>query len=223
MFLSIRRSRFRRLMSLLRLPYSLDLVYTVSSLLMLLCMPEASFFSFPLSTLLCCGEGFAAPYFGVSFRWGLYDAMSYAFGHRLYLDWSVLDLWREAMQILFSPQLQSLWRDGIVFVLWVVLLCNHVTFQVHWDVFVETLTLVWRSIRETDSFQTSMMQNSVDELLAMQRFQVNGRPTKVPCILNVIWCPPPPGWLKVNMNWQLFEARVLLIGAGVFRTCKASS
>ena len=62
---------------------------------------------------------------------GLWDAMSYTFGHRLYLDGSVLDLWQEAMQNSFNTQLQSLWQIGIVSVLWIAwLIRNHATFRV---------------------------------------------------------------------------------------------
>ena len=69
---------------------------------------------------------------------GFVGAMS-TFWHRLYLDESVLDLWREAMHMSFSTELRSLWRDGIVFVLCVWLLRNHATFQRRWAIFAEAL------------------------------------------------------------------------------------
>ena len=64
------------------------------------------------------------------------------------------------------------------------------------------------------------MHNSIDELLALQRLQVDGRTTKALCILEIIWCPPLPGWLKVNMDGAAFGGPSLAGCAGVFRTCR---
>ena len=59
--------------------------------------------------------------------------------------------------------------------------------------FVAGLVLVWWSIREADSLQTGIMQNFIDELLALQRLQADGHPIKVLLVLEVIWHPHPPG------------------------------
>ena len=45
-------------------------------------------------------------------------------------------------------------------------------------------------------------------------------PTKPPHILEVIWCPPTPSWLKVNMNGEAFGGPDLAGCAGIFRTCR---
>ncbi|KAK1569300.1 hypothetical protein Q3G72_035134 [Acer saccharum] len=48
------------------------------------------------------------------------------------------------------------------------------------------------------------MKNSVDELQTLQRLHVSGRPSKASRILEVNWCPPPPGCLKVNTDGAAF-------------------
>ena len=80
--------------------------------------------------------------------------------------------------------------------------------------------LVWHSIREADLLQTDMMQNSIDELLALQRLRVDGHPAKALRVLEVIWRPPPPGWLKVNTEEATSEGPGLAGCASIFCTCR---
>ena len=49
---------------------------------------------------------------------------------------------------------------------------------------------------------------------------MDGRPTKAPHDLEIIWCPPPLSWLKVYTNGLTFGGPCLLGYAGVFRTCR---
>ncbi|KAK3199937.1 hypothetical protein Dsin_023352 [Dipteronia sinensis] len=52
------------------------------------------------------------------FARGLWDAVSSTFSHKLKLDGICLDLWHEAMMVVFSTQLKALWRvntDGDAF------------------------------------------------------------------------------------------------------------
>ena len=91
-FLSIRGSRSEWLISLLRVLFSLGMFYTTSYLLMLLCMPGASFL-FSLLTLFCLEEDLQHLLLKCPFVRDLWYIVSFAFGHRLYLDGPVLDLW----------------------------------------------------------------------------------------------------------------------------------
>jgi len=84
--------------------------------------------------------------------------VSSAFGHRLNLDGPVLNFWKEKMRISFSTQRQSLWRAGIIFVLWVVwLLYDHATFQGRRAIFAGAFALTCRFIREMDSLHIGTM------------------------------------------------------------------
>ena len=49
---------------------------------------------------------------------------------------------------------------------------------------------------------------------------MDGRPAKVPRVLEIIWCPPPTGWLKVNTNGAVFEGLTLASYVIVLRTCR---
>jgi len=68
-------------------------------------------FIFPSCCRLCSAaeEDLCHFFLECPFVRGLWEAMSFAFRHRLYLD-ELVDLRREAMQISFSTQFQSLWQ-----------------------------------------------------------------------------------------------------------------
>ncbi|KAK3229339.1 hypothetical protein Dsin_001220 [Dipteronia sinensis] len=152
---------------------------------------------------------------------GLWDAVSSTFGHKLKLDGTYLDLWQDAMRVVYSTQLKALWRVSIITVFWVVwFLRNQVTFEGDKPVFADALSLIWRSVREADSLQSGIMKNSVDELQTLHRLHVSGRPPKDPHNLEVNWRPPPPRCLKVNTDEAAFGSPGLTGCAGVFRTCR---
>ena len=44
------------------------------------------------------------------------------------------------------------------------------------------------------------MRNCMDDLLILHRFGLQGRPSKAPVIKSVVWTPPAPGWIKVNID-----------------------
>ncbi|KAK2643687.1 hypothetical protein Ddye_018882 [Dipteronia dyeriana] len=87
-------------------------------------------------------------------------------------------------------------------------------------VFADALSLLWSSVRETNSLQSGIMKNSVDELQILQRLHVSGRPPKAPRILEVNWRPPPSGCLKGNRDEAAFGSPGLAGCAGVFCTCR---
>ena len=49
---------------------------------------------------------------------------------------------------------------------------------------------------------------------------MNGCPTKAQRVLEVIWPPTPPGWLKINMDGASFGGPRLTGCVGVFRICR---
>ncbi|KAK2649696.1 hypothetical protein Ddye_017185 [Dipteronia dyeriana] len=152
---------------------------------------------------------------------GLWDVVSSTFGHKIKLDGTCLDLWQEAMRVVFSTQLKTLWQVSIITVFWVVwFFRNQATFEGGKIVFVDALSLLWRSVREANSLQSGTMKNSVDELQILQRLHVSGRPLKAPHVLEVNWCPPSSGCLKVNTDGAAFGSPGLAGCAEVFRTCK---
>ena len=53
--------------------------------------------------------------------------------------------------------------------------------------------LIWRIFREADLLQSGTMHNSIQDLMIPQQLHVSSRPSNAPQILEVTWCPPPPG------------------------------
>ncbi|KAK2650254.1 hypothetical protein Ddye_017743 [Dipteronia dyeriana] len=113
---------------------------------------------------------------------GLWDVVSSTFSHKFKLD-----------------------------VFWVVwFLQNQATFEGGKPIFIDVFSLIWRSVHEADSLQFGTMKNSVDELQTLQRLHVSGHPSKAPRILEVNWCPPLSGCLKVNMDGAAFGSSDLV-------------
>ncbi|KAK2657980.1 hypothetical protein Ddye_011032 [Dipteronia dyeriana] len=152
---------------------------------------------------------------------GLWDVVSSTFGHKLKLDGTCFDLWQEVMRFVFSTELKTLWQVSIITVFWVVwFFRNQSTFEGGKIIFVDALSLLWRSVREADSLQSGTMKNSVDELQILQRLHVSGRPPKAPRILEINWRPPPSSCLKVNTDEAAFGSPGFAGCAGVFRTSR---
>ncbi|KAK0578736.1 hypothetical protein LWI29_015418 [Acer saccharum] len=150
------------------------------------------------------GEDLRHLFLDYPFVRGLWDAVSSTFSHKLKLDGSCLDLWQEAMRVVFSTQLKALWQVSIIMVFWVVwFLRNQATFEGDKPIFANALSLIWRSVRET-----------------LQRLHISSRPPKAPRILEINWRPPPPGCLKVSTDGAAFGSPGLAGCAEVFRTCR---
>ncbi|KAK0599983.1 hypothetical protein LWI29_010426 [Acer saccharum] len=118
----------------------------------------------PSRCRFCCAaeEDLRHLFLNCFFVRGLWDAVSSTFGHKLKLDGTCLDLWQEAMRVVFSTQMQALWRVSIITVFWVVwFLRNQATFEGGKPVFTDALSMIWRSVREADSLQSGTMKNSV--------------------------------------------------------------
>lgn len=63
-----------------------------------------------------------------------------------------------------------------------------------------------RFIREVGSFSSGTMRNLVKELMTLKRLQVSDRPSKASHMIEIIWHPPSPDWIKVNTNDVAFGA-----------------
>ena len=70
----------------------------------------------PSRCRLCCAaeEDLRHLFLDCPFVRGLWDAVSSTFGHQLKLEGTCLDLWQEAMRVVFSTQLKALWRVSII-------------------------------------------------------------------------------------------------------------
>ena len=138
--LSVGKSRFGWLISLLRVSFSLGVFYTAGCLLIRFACLGLHFFLPVVIFYSTAEEDLRHLFLECSFVRGLWDTLTSIFGHFLYLVGSVLDFLRESMRISSSTQLQSLWRTGIIFVLWVIsLLCSHAMFRGCRTVFLRLL------------------------------------------------------------------------------------
>ncbi|KAI9180257.1 hypothetical protein LWI28_002883 [Acer negundo] len=81
--------------------------------------------------------------------------------------------------------------------------------------FKAALSLVWRSVYDMNCLRIGCMRNCVDDLLILRRFGLSGHLGKAPVIRSVVWSPPTPGRIKVNMDGAVLGSPGV---GGVFRT-----
>ncbi|KAK3198571.1 hypothetical protein Dsin_021986 [Dipteronia sinensis] len=86
--------------------------------------------------------------------------------------------------------------------------------------FLFALSIVWRAVHDTDCLSLGCMRNSMDDLLIFRHFGPRGCPPRAPLINSVVWSPPSPGWVKVNMDVATFGSPGTGGCGGVFRNCR---
>ncbi|KAL5551533.1 hypothetical protein UlMin_001709 [Ulmus minor] len=106
-------------------------------------------------------------------------------------------------------QLKALWQAFIISIFWAVWSKrNQATFEGKKPKMDEARSL------------SGIMHNSIHDLMILRWLHVSGRPSKTPWILEVTWCPPPPGRIKVNTDGATHDSPGLASCSGVLRTCR---
>ena len=128
-----------------------------------------------------------------------------------------MDLWLSSCKLKFSAQLAPLWKMAIISAFWIIWRVQNLAFfedqlsTIHY-----ALNFIWTSIREANSLSSGSMSNNADELLILHALRISCRPSKAPKILEVRWCPSPPGWIKVNTDGSAFGYPGLEGVVGIF-------
>ena len=78
------------------------------------------------------------------------------------------------------------------------------------------LSIIWTLIREANGLSSSSMANQVDELAILHTLHIHGRPLRAPRIIEILWKPPPPSWIKVNIDGATFGCPGLAGSGGIF-------
>ncbi|XP_057788467.1 uncharacterized protein LOC131005480 [Salvia miltiorrhiza] len=125
----------------------------------------------------------------------------------------------QAMRFEASAQMTSLWRLGVVTLIWGLWSArNQAAFH---DVQPKTqamVSLLFLSFKETSSnFRLGCMANSIRELQVFHRLKVPGNPRPTPVIVDVIWKLPPPLWLKANIDGSIRGEPAAMHAGGVIR------
>ena len=66
------------------------------------------------------------------------------------------------------------------------------------------LSIFWSPIREANDLSFGYMENQVDELAILHTLHIQGRPSRAPRIIEILWKPLPLGWIKVNTDRATF-------------------
>lgn len=112
-----------------------------------------------------------------------------------------------AMNLVFSPQILSLWRSMFVNVIWYI--WNSRNKFIFEDIRPSTWSItasIWADLHETNGLSIGHMYNSLDDLLHLHSLHLKGHPIKTPRISEVHWNLPPPGWIKYNTDGSALGA-----------------
>ena len=133
------------------------------------------------------------------------------------LDGSIIDLWSARCMITISAQLTPLWRMAIISVFWSVWhIWNLFLFENQVPSIHHVLSIIWSSIREANGLSFGSMENQVDELAILHTLHIQDRPSRAPRIIEILWKPLPPGWIKVNTDGAAFGCPSLVGSGGIF-------
>ena len=148
-------------------------------------------------------------------------AISSLFKRRIRSDGSIIDLWSAGCNIKFSAQLTSLWCVALISTFWAIWhVRNLFMFENQVPSIHHALSIIWASICETNGLTSGAMANQVEELAILHTLHIPCRPLRAPRIIEVLWKPPPLGWIKVNTNGAAFGCLGLASSGGIFRNCK---
>ena len=172
---------------------------------------------------LCCSgyESLGHLFLQCPFASSLWSAISFAFGHRVRLDGSIVDLWLKALKARFSSQIYDFWKSAIVLACQVVWqICNRAVFDGIKPSSHNAIALVWRFVRESNDPISGTMNNSAVDLIVLKNLNLSGKPSKASRVIEVHWSFPPSGQLKINTDGAAFGSPGLARCAVVFRTSR---
>ena len=76
-------------------------------------------------------------------------------------------------------------------------------------------------IRETNGPSSGSIVNIVDELAILHTLHVQGSPSRAPRIIEILWKPLPPVWIKVNTDRAAFGCSGVVGSGGIFRNYRS--
>ncbi|XP_058783255.1 uncharacterized protein LOC131657925 [Vicia villosa] len=80
---------------------------------------------------------------------------------------------------------------------------------------------VTTAVRLIGNSSTNCSNSDMDSFLLLKSFDINIRPRKPSCTVEVIWCPPPLGWVKCNIDGLAKGSPMLSSCGGIFRNHNA--
>ncbi|KAL8509015.1 hypothetical protein ACS0TY_016271 [Phlomoides rotata] len=148
----------------------------------------------------------------------LFEKVSAVFSANLSFDFGFYHWLLQAMTQNFSPQVLSIWRLGVVTMVWLVWdQRNRCIFYGATARSSHTLAQFWALMREVNGCNIGCMKNTVFDLSVLSEFGIIGRPSKAPSSICIRWHPPPIRFIKANIDGGAAGAPGRLTGGGVFR------
>ncbi|KAL8508541.1 hypothetical protein ACS0TY_018966 [Phlomoides rotata] len=148
----------------------------------------------------------------------LFEKVSAVFSANLSFDFGFYHWLLQAMAQNFSPQVLSIWRLGVVTMVWLVWdQRNRCIFDGATARSSHTLAQFWALMREVNGCNIGCMKNTVFDLSVLLKFGIIGRPSKAPSSICIRWQPPSIRFIKANIDGGATGAPGRLTDGGVYR------
>lgn len=101
----------------------------------------------------------------------------------------------------WSSQIQEVVTAAVVNIIWIIWYCrNKLRFENQCLPLQLAKNIVVSNVYLSGKLSNGTMSSSVNDLLVLKAFSLQGRPRRAPNILQVIWSPPQCNWVKCNTD-----------------------
>ncbi|XP_058746815.1 uncharacterized protein LOC131619766 [Vicia villosa] len=90
--------------------------------------------------------------------------------------------------------------------------------KIHWKACISQIMARAKLVGDN---RTNASDNNITSFLILKGMQVNLNPNRPASFMNVLWCPPPLGWVKVNIDGVARGNPVTMACGGLYRDSNA--